>query len=156
MLSLTWHFHHLHTRGLALWKWKQLNTARIGNAGASLSTIICLKGTMLLFIACIALPTTEMNCCFLNLFKYIQTTYNRGTWLTGSYDNDFPMVIFIAITESWYFTAEPIFTALLTQALIHEGGTVERTKTYCSWVLQNKLCKHKVLRTGLAEMPDDL
>lgn len=111
---------------------------------------------MLLFIACVALPTAEMNCCFLNLFKYIQTTYNRGTWLTGSYDNDFPVVTFIAITESRYFTAEPILTALLTQVLIHAGSTAERTKTYCSRVLQNQLCKRKVLRTGSAEMPDDL
>lgn len=93
-------------------EWKQLSTARTGNPRVSVQSL-SLKSTGLLIIVYVLLSTAEMNCS-LNLFKYIQTRYNGGTWLTDSYDNDFPPVTFIAITESQYFTAEPIFTTLLS------------------------------------------
>jgi len=64
-------------------------------------------------MVCVVLSTAEMN-CFLNLFKYIQTRYNGGTWLIDSYDNDFPLVTSITRTESQYFRAEPVFTTLLS------------------------------------------
>ena len=77
---------------------------------------------MLLFIDYVVLSTAEMN-CFLNLFKYIQTRYNGGTWLTDSCNDDFPLVTFIAISESRYFTAEPIFTTLLPWAELTHACT---------------------------------
>lgn len=96
--------------------------------------LICLKSIVLLFIVYVVLSTAEMN-CFLNLFKYIQTRYNGGTCLTDSYDNDFPLVTFVALTESQYFTAEPIFTALLSWAeLAHVRSPAGGNKTACFWV----------------------
>lgn len=96
--------------------------------------LICLKSIVLLFIIYVVLSTAEMN-CFLNLCKYIQTGYNGGTWLTDSYDNDFPPVTFITITEGQYFTAEPVFTTLLSWAeLTHACGPAERNKSHCFWV----------------------
>lgn len=153
VLGATQHVHHLHTQGLAL---------RNGNNSALLGLeilmfqfslwvqLICLKSTVLLVIVYVVLSSAEMN-CFLNLFKYIQTRYNGGTWLTDSYDNDFPPVTFIAITESQYFTAEPIFTTLLSWAeLAHACSPAETNKTNCFWVL----CKIKpasVKFLGLAQ-----
>lgn len=131
-------------------KWKQLSTARTGNPHVSVQSL-SLKSTVLLVIVYVVLSTAEMN-CFLNLFKYIQARYNGGTWLTDSYDNDFPPVTFIAITESRYFTAEPIFTTLLSWAeLAHACRPAERNKTNCFWVL----CKIKpasVKLLGLAQL----
>lgn len=39
VLGSTQHVHHLHTRGLALWKWKQLSAARTGNPRVSLQSL---------------------------------------------------------------------------------------------------------------------
>lgn len=123
---------------------------------------VCLKSTALLFVVCVVLSTAEMN-CFLNVFKYIQTSYNGGTWLTEPYNNDFPPVTFITITESWYFTAEPVFTILLSQAeLTHACSLAERNKTNCFRLLCKikaasvKILGHDQLRYWLILTPAEL